>query len=601
MRQIKEIRFLFLLVVLVLFSMCPLTAQLKFQRFSNREGFNQNTITSIQQDKYGILWFGTPNGLIKYDGYEFFSYTPDSQDENTISHSTVECMLACEKGNLWIGDWNGVDVYLPKTEKFISVPFGNNLHVINMIADSRGDFWIAGLGGFYHCSPDYSGDEVTFEVSDNLIKVEPALAQLDELCVIDDNRLLFSKGNELFSLRFETSDSTRNPIIRSVHNYIFQADRSINVIKKINDIFWIGTGSGLYKAIIDGEQLRILEKVELLTWDDHLVSDITILSVFEDKSGSIWIGSGNEGIFRFNPEKNGFEHYGFDPKNEDGISSPRINCFYQDDYNVLWVGTAQGGINKLDMSQKQFINYSHDPYDKHSIAGDLITNILEDRQGRLWLTSYGAGICRSTDPVNDQNIGNLQFENLKEAIPLPKEENVASIFQDSKGYIWMGSERSLIVYHPGSDRYKQVEVMTEGKSMEAIECRIIGQLDSNTILLGGRKTYLIHNPWTAIRNENKPSLQADPVLKGLQHLRAFITDRNNDFWFGMQDGVIKCEYSNHKLKITGNYSTYTNGQKLSYNNVFSLLEDHEGNIWIGTFGGGVKQISTGPVRTACGY
>ena len=369
MRQLEKFRFLFLLVVLVLFSMYPLTAQLKFQRFSNREGFNQNTITSIQQDKYGILWFGTPNGLIKYDGYEFYSYTPDSQDENTISHSTVECMLACEKGNLWIGDWNGVDVYLPKTEKFISVPFGNNLHVTNMIADSRGHFWIAGLEGFYHCSPDYSGDEVSFEVSDNLTQAEPALAQLDELCMIDDNRLLFSKGNELFSFTFEITDSTQNPIINSVHNYVFQAERSINVIKKINDIFWIGTGRGLYKAIIDGEQLRILEKVELLTWDDHLVSDIGILSVFEDRSGSIWIGSGNEGIFRFNPEKNGFEHYGFDPKNEDGISSARINCFYQDDFNVLWVGTAQGGINKLDMSQKQFINYSHDPYDKHSLQG----------------------------------------------------------------------------------------------------------------------------------------------------------------------------------------------------------------------------------------
>ncbi|MCP4311988.1 MAG: response regulator [Bacteroidetes bacterium] len=590
MRQNRESRFLFLLVVLVLFSHCPVSAQLRFQRFSNREGFNQNTITSIQQDKYGILWFGTPNGLIKYDGYEFFSYTPDSEDENTISHSTVECMLASEKGNLWIGDWNGVDVYLPTTEKFISVPFGRELHVVNMIADSDGNFWIAGLDGFYHCSPDYSGDEVSFEVSDNLMKLEPALTQLDEMCMIDENRLLFSKGNALFSLRFETTDSTRNPIINSVHNYVFQSERPINVIKKINDIFWIGTGSGLYKAIIDGEQLRILEKVELPEGDDQLVSDLVILSVFEDKSGSIWIGTGSEGIFRYHPDQNRFENFGFDPKNKNGISSARINCFYQDNYNVLWIGTAQGGINKLDMNQKQFINYSYDPYDKQSIAGDLVTNILEDRQGRLWLTSYGTGVCRSIKPVNDQNIGNLQFENLREKIALPQEEFVVPLFEDTKGYIWLGTERSLLIYDPGSEEYKKIELVSHGELQSELDCRIIVQLDSNTILLGGRKVFLLHNPWTHIQNESKPQLNVHPVLEGVKLLRACIRDRNNDYWLGTQDGVHKCEYINNELNIVENYSTYSNGLRLSYNNVFSLHEDTKGNIWVGTFGGGLNKL-----------
>ena len=159
MRQNKEIRFLFLLVVLVLSCHCPASANLRFQRFSNREGFNQNTITSIQKDKYGILWFGTPNGLIKYDGYEFYSYTPD-----------------------------------------------------------------------------FSGEEVSFQVSDNLIEVEPSLSQVSEMCVINDNELLFSNENGLFCLEFEAPDYARNPIIKSVHRYAVLEDQRIHVIQLRTDL-----------------------------------------------------------------------------------------------------------------------------------------------------------------------------------------------------------------------------------------------------------------------------------------------------------------------------------------------------------------------------
>ncbi|MDB4199380.1 hypothetical protein N9752_03515, partial [Polaribacter sp.] len=135
-------------------------------------------------------------------------------------------------------------------------------------------------------------------------------------------------------------------------------------------------------------------------------------------------------------------------KNKLGISSNQINTLYKDDFGVLWIGTAQGGINKLDIHQKKFINYTHNPYDNKSLSGNLVTAVLEDNNGKLWLSAYNAPLYRSTTSVTEKTVNNLKFENLGIEKLLVENDFVRCIYEDKKGFIWIGSDFSLLVYNP---------------------------------------------------------------------------------------------------------------------------------------------------------
>ena len=122
-RQLKHIKFIssIFLICFYLSSSFILSAQ-NFERFSNKEGFNQNTINAIEQDRYGYLWYGTPNGLIKYDGYEFKTYTTQSKTNGNLSSNFISSLVKDEQGVLWIGTNLGVNIYIPWLEKFYTVP-----------------------------------------------------------------------------------------------------------------------------------------------------------------------------------------------------------------------------------------------------------------------------------------------------------------------------------------------------------------------------------------------------------------------------------------------------------------------------------------------
>lgn len=117
------------LIVLIFIAGQHSTYAQKFERFTNKEGFNQNTITTITQDAYGFLWFGTPNGLIKYDGYDFTTYNSESSEEGSISNNNINNLFTDSAGLLWIGTKEGVDVYVPWLEKFYKVPLPAKLNI----------------------------------------------------------------------------------------------------------------------------------------------------------------------------------------------------------------------------------------------------------------------------------------------------------------------------------------------------------------------------------------------------------------------------------------------------------------------------------------
>ncbi|MCK0157310.1 response regulator [Cellulophaga sp. F20128] len=587
--RLLSVVFLLEIVLFTLSNALVSTAQ-NFERFSNKEGFNQNTTYTITQDRYGFLWFGTPNGLIKYDGYEFETFTTQTKGDGNISSNFIAKLFNDDRGVLWIGTNVGIDVYIPWLEKFYTVPLSSKLEVSHICAGPNGEVWFSGQNKLYVCQLT-DVDTGSFTVSENVIPENSNLTLINEFYFVEDNSLILAANSGLKSITLVDNFSSLNPQIEDFTSYDNFDGKNITTIKKVKDILWVAAEGELFKTTLEENRLYVIKKIDKI--------QDKVNTIFEDKNGDVWIGTTEQGLLKYIEKDDGFVTYKYNPKYALSISSNYINAIFQDNYDVLWIGTAQGGINKLDISQKQFINYAHNPYDKYAISSNLITAILEDSKGKLWVSVYDKSLFKTINRVNDKTIQKLKFNNITAKYPLLSKSVIRCIYEDKKGFIWLGTDTELVVYNPLSDRFKKINLRDQGELLLEQTYRDIYQLDDGNFLISGTQIAVIENPWEQIRTQNTPIIEVKSMLELQQErVQAVLRDRNDAFWFGTNKGLIRGRYDGEKINTSLRISDNKDEKvRLSYSNIFSLHEDNGGNIWVGTFGGGLNKIIFDDVRT----
>ncbi|MEP5933821.1 MAG: two-component regulator propeller domain-containing protein, partial [Winogradskyella arenosi] len=367
-----------------------------FERISNKEGFNQNTVNAIEQDKYGFLWYATPNGLIRYDGYEFKTFSANPEDEHALASNYITYLFNDKNGVLWIGTKIGLHVYVPWLERFFTVPLKANIDV-NKIA-SRGDgyVWVTSPNRLIRCQlKDVNNG--TFEVVENILDLKGQSTSINTFAFGSNAAIILGTNQGLKKVKYQAEGASVKLLIQTLDEFEFFKTKEITEIIKTDNIFWVGTTEGLFSSNLDANTDYLIKKIKV----PHNGSTIFVNSLFKDHNNVIWIGTTTQGLFKFNPILNSFKHYNHNAKNKNSISSHQVNAVYQDSFNVLWVGTAQGGINKLDLYQKPFHSYSNNPYDPFSIGDNLITSILEDNTGKVWVSGYNKKLFRSTEVINE--------------------------------------------------------------------------------------------------------------------------------------------------------------------------------------------------------
>lgn len=580
-----EIAFLVLIV-------SPYGYAQKFERFSNSEGFNQNTIYTIEQDQYGYLWYGTPNGLIRYDGYEFKSYTTQSNTDGNILSNFITYLYNDANGILWIGTNLGLNVYVPSLEKFYTVPLSNKLHISTIDSGPNGQIWFSGKNELYVCELK-NIENGTFNISGNLFKTLSDKGNINDFNFKDNRSVLLATSKGLSQLRLNSTNTNGFPDIKS--SFVFEdlENKVVTEILNKKGIFWIRTGDGLYKTTFEEDEVHVIGTFEHLGSPESLDAEFVIKTLFEDNSGAVWVGTKNDGLFKYEQEGDYFKHFAYDPENSAGLSSKHINAIYQDDFDVLWIGTAQAGINKLDLTQKKFISYSHNPYEKGSLSDNLLMAILEDSKGRLWMSGYNKALFRSTTAVNDATVDKLEFENLDGKLSLANNDVVRSIYEDKRGYIWIGTDLKIIVFNPSTNQFKEVVLETNGDKPRIEKVRKVYQIDANNVLLAGTQIAVIANPWPAINDNKIPRLDLKSSLDlKSENVQALLEVNAGSFWFGTNKGLLHGNFDGKAITIDQKISEEsTNEIKLTYRNVFSLLQDEAGAIWVGTFGGGLHKMS----------
>ncbi|HVO76158.1 MAG TPA: two-component regulator propeller domain-containing protein [Ignavibacteriaceae bacterium] len=569
----------------------------------SEDGLSQNTVHSILEDSKGFMWFATEDGLNKYDGYNFTVYKNDPRDKNSIPDNFIWTLFEDKYGVLWIGtNSGGLCKFDREKEVFTTyknIPGNPNSISLNNIRsiyeDKEGTLWIGTEGGglekferennrFIHYRNDPHDQS---SISDNVILSifednsgdlwVGHNAGLDKLNRERNKFVHFPRliKNSAAGLRpvFSICQDKEGSIIAGTINGLAKSDIKKNLfgsylintsnrnLSRINiivqdkeGILWAGTGSGLF-MFNEAPAYSLLNDSEL--GELNILGNNNVLSLYEDNSGLIWIGTAEEGLYIFNRERTKFKHFMHDPFNSESLSYNTVRSIFQEKDGTLWIGTLGGGLNRLNPGSSKFIHYRSDPSDRNSLSDNTISAIYKDKKGYLWIGTWNGGLDRSIYPSNKPGKFKPEFKHYRNDPDDPgslSSNLVQAIFEDSDGILWIGTGTGLNIYDRKKDNFIKL-FNTPG------------------------------NPYSLTDNQVQSCI---------------IEDRDGNLWIGTWGGLSRFTKENRRLALTNPSAIkfisyrYSEGSSktpgLSDDRIISAYEDVEGDLWFGTYGGGLNKL-----------
>jgi ligand-binding sensor domain-containing protein/signal transduction histidine kinase len=559
---------------------------IKFEHISIEEGLSQSGVNCILQDSKSFLWFGTGDGLNKYDGYKFDIYKHDPDKSGSLSNNDILAICEDQAGNLWIGTRRGLNRFNRSDETFthwLNEPGDPNSlshnHVLSIYEDQKGFIWIGtkdgGLNKFeprnnrFKCwlhDPDKSG---SLSNNDILAICED---RTGNLWIGTRNGLnQFDHTDEVFTLY---SNEPGNPHSLS-HNEV------LSIVVDQSGTLWIGTRNGLNKFDhSDGTFTRWTTELG----NPYSLSHNEIRSIFEDGSGTLWIGTWGGGINRYDRQNKTFSHWVQNPRNPASLSDNSIYSIYEDRSGVLWIGTV-AGINKFDPEKSKFVQWTYEPGNTNSLSNKRVFSVFEDRSGVLWIGTV-AGLNRFDRQhnkfshwVNEPGNPNSLSDNY-----------IRVIFEDRAGTLWIGTDGGGI-----NSLNRNTETFTRWindpgnpESLSHNSIRSIHEDNSGVLWVG---TVAGLNRFDRQQNKfdrwiNEPR---NPNSLSHDHVRTILEDRSGTLWIGTYGGGLnefdrECESFTYWINEPGNPTS------LSKNEILSIYEDSSNVLWIGTYGGGLNKF-----------
>ncbi len=229
------------LALAMLFSLTQLYGQAEntyqFVTFSNSEGFNQNTVKSIDQDKTGTIWIGTSNGLIRYNGYSFQNISWESKFQSDVYHGPITSIVSDREGLVWIVTSSGLNLYSPDKEEFIKVTSDSLGLLYRTIEDTNGSMWVVGDNFLSNVSTKTDKDSIITFWSPNLLKGTNSELNITDLLELGEGRYLLATSTGLFKM--SVGESLKNLKIEAE----VLIKESVSCLKKHNNMIWVGTQS----------------------------------------------------------------------------------------------------------------------------------------------------------------------------------------------------------------------------------------------------------------------------------------------------------------------------------------------------------------------
>ena len=585
----RLLKIFLLLIILQLSQSVAQNRQLLFERILSEDSPSQSLISSIYQDTEGFLWFGTQDGLYKYDGYNFTAFRNRAFDSTSISDNYIQAIVEDKQGNIWAGTQTGG---ISKYDK-ISGSFTNYRHnagdqnslinnrVWSLFEDSGGDIWIGTSGGldrldvtqnkFTHYFNQKANGKNLYNYAVNAI-YEDASGIL----------WLGTFGAGLISLDLKSVSGDNRPIYNSyTFNYSPKVNFGLNRIKKIyedkQNNLWLATYAGLIKFDRDNKTYKIFF-LENPGHDSQ--NGNALLTIMEDHKGKMWVGTHDSGLCLFDKAKGSFTKYGKNLNYKNSISDQYVTSLLEDNTGILWVGTGKG-INKVLPYYQNFINLSFNPSDPKSISADEINSIYEDSYGDIWIGTWQGGLNK----YNKKNMSFVSFKFKKDDPGSIPDNTVWAICEDKNKNLVIGTYSGLSKFDRKTGKFTRNYLKEAGlvhKNISAIFHDRYGDLwvgtygDGLSRLRSGRKK-IIHYQF----DPGKTSCISDNFITKI------FEDKEGNLWIGTHAGGLNL-FDRDKNNFTCFQYNPKDKTSLSNNNIRCIAQDSFGNMWIGTWGGGLN-------------
>jgi len=606
----------------------------EFSRLDISNGLSNNQVTCIFKDKTGFMWFGTSQGLNKYDGSKFEILKHSETDSTSLNDDFIASIAAGPDNKMWVETRNGFNIYDPVKDCFghdiagylksINIPDAN---ITTVKSDKKGNFWfIHAVYGIYKYNPVskttfhiahipgdstsiYSNNitDVAFDNNNNpcLIFRNGIIDRLDSQNKVVYRWGVINKNNTLIDLPFKLFIDDDNGFWAFVPTYssaVFYFDPVKNIYRHFdkgtgpaslsNDIVyniiqdaknqvWIATDHGGINVV---NKTNFTVKLVLNREDDNKsLGQNSTICMYKDNTGIIWIGTYKRGISYYNESIIKFPLYTHHFSDPHSLPFNDINKFIEDKSGNLWLGTNGGGLIYFDRKENTFKTYLHDPQNANSLCNNIIVTMCMDHNQKLWIGTYFGGL----DCFDGHTFTHYRHTNADPGSI--SDDRVYAIYEDDAYKLWVGTlAGGLNVLDPATKKFTHFKAGEPNSIHSNYISAIVKDRNKNMWILtsygvdvlpyGKHKfTHYIHI------NNNSNSLVNNNTNNILQDSRGLI-------WISTREGLSIFD------PVTQKFKNFKKSDGLPDNTVIDLEEDNAHNIWASTQNGLSNIVVSGPLN-----
>ncbi len=599
--------------------------EISFKHLSTNEGLSNFTVLAISQDSYGFMWFGTQDGLNRYDGETIVTYRNIPGDSSSLGDNHVWALACQGDTGIWVGTQRGLFFYDYSSESFgeLNLHAFNGVDHINVRSFTLTQDWLYIGGGpgllrynlkkkefvpFREGSEDpyarlgtildifRDKNEIIWLASDSrgLVKLENnefTTINLD-LKGNDQYRISgrsvtvdtlgrvwlgtenFETGIVIYDTRKQVSDflSTQNSIL---------PQNQVRTLKRIGGNIWVGTREGL--AIIDETQL-VGEVIVNNKYDPYSLSNNSVRPIFQDQDGNVWVGTYSGGINFFNANSQRITHFTDKGLKGSSLSYNIISCIYQDLNGELWFGTENRGISIYNPRTAKY-RYLVRQDGSGSLTHNNIKAIMEGEPGEFFIaTNYGLSI------YNEKLESFFNFYEGVTSRGFINNRTVHDLQKDHQGNVWLGvnggQNSHFQVYDIKLDSiiHYYIPEHLEDKINAVLVNSLCFDDEKFNIWAGGDnglsafnipdREYLTDSAFFVLKNHFSNTRVSDLTIDG-----------NGLMWIAtLGYGLYVVDLESFQFK------PLDIGEKLKEKSFYSLISDGDGNIWA-AYNSGILKIS----------
>ena len=608
----KYIIYMLLLIILLITTNIVYVSaynNINFKNITSEDGLSQGTVETIIQDDQGYIWLGTNDGLCRYNGYEFKIYKHDEELENSITNNYIVDIKQDNSGNIWVGTANGLSKIDTKTDLITNYNMNDeekslsHYNIGDILITKSGDVLVGTSDGlniynekkdeFYRIfnkDSDLSSQFIRSLAEDENQNIWVATNNgIDKIDIKNNKNIIsFKTGhgkfdiseNDIYVVRYDPKgyiwagalkeglnriDINTNEVKQYKNDYRDEKSLPGNYVKDIlrdsSGNLWVGTDNGLAKY---NEQTENFATYKNKIYDKTSLVNDEVFSIQEDESGLIWVGT-YAGISMFDPNTN-IEHYKKDPFDENSISDNSIHGIYEDKDGLLWVGTNSKGVNVINRKNYNVKHLNKTSKD-YPISDDNINDVVGIDNKIFIATKNGLNEV-------DKDLKTINIYNTEDGIC---NNNITALFADSKKNVWIGTANGISVLNTNTNEIIDITDILTNHNIEDQYIKVIYEDSKGNYWVGcfidGGLVKIDPNKRTIENYRNK---KEDKTSISSNNIRSIVEDKNGNIYIGTSYGLNKLNESNNT------FERYSEKDGLSNNTVYGLLVDDNNNLWAST-------------------